>query len=86
MRCPCCGGEMLVNEELEKIVIYKYGLSNNKLKAEEKLWSDTQVVEHYLLDVQVVVWLVPNQKVAVLALINSNKLRSSQFRVSDSLL
>jgi len=40
MRCPCCGGEMLVNEELEKIIIYKCSkcsLSNTKLKAEEKL-------------------------------------------------
>jgi len=40
MRCPCCGGEMLVNEGLEKIIIHKCsecGLSNTKLKAEEKL-------------------------------------------------
>ena len=39
---------MLVNEELERIIIYKCsecGLSNTKLKAEEKLSSDTQVVE-----------------------------------------
>jgi len=40
MRCPCFVGEMLVNEELERIIIYKWsecGLSNTKLKAEEKL-------------------------------------------------
>jgi DNA-directed RNA polymerase subunit RPC12/RpoP len=35
MKCACCGGEMLVEKELEKMMIYKCiecGLSNTELK------------------------------------------------------
>jgi predicted nucleic acid-binding Zn ribbon protein len=39
MKCPCCGGEMLLNEELEKTILYKCsecGLSDSRLKAEDE--------------------------------------------------
>jgi hypothetical protein len=35
MKCACCGGDMLVEKKLEKIMIYKCrecGLSNTELK------------------------------------------------------
>ena len=35
MKCACCGSDMLVDKELEKIMIYKCkecGLSNSELK------------------------------------------------------
>ena len=35
MKCACCGGDMLVDNELEKTIIYKCrecGLSNTELK------------------------------------------------------
>ena len=35
MKCACCGGNMLLDKELEKIVIYKCrecGLSNTEVK------------------------------------------------------
>jgi hypothetical protein len=35
MKCACCGGDMIVEKELEKITIYKCrecGLSNTELK------------------------------------------------------
>jgi predicted nucleic acid-binding Zn ribbon protein len=35
MKCVCCGGEMLLDKELEKTVFYKCkecGLSNTELK------------------------------------------------------
>jgi Zn finger protein HypA/HybF involved in hydrogenase expression len=38
MKCACCGGDMLRNNELENTIIYKCkecGLSNTELKAND---------------------------------------------------
>jgi DNA-directed RNA polymerase subunit RPC12/RpoP len=40
MKCACCGGDMIVEKELEKVMIYKCrecGLSNTELKKNKNI-------------------------------------------------